>query len=81
MYACLCDSSWEVGLDAGQRQQAEYFGADCSQRKSLSGIPLLSLQRLKSIELPLSKHDAQVAEWYALGKQDALLEVGTPSNS
>lgn len=31
MYACVCDSSWEVGLGAGQRQQAEYFGADCSK--------------------------------------------------
>ena len=34
MYGCRCDSSWEVGLGAGQRQQAEYFGADCAQRKS-----------------------------------------------
>lgn len=33
MYACLCDSAWEVGLGSGQRQQAEFFGPDCSQRK------------------------------------------------
>ncbi|CAN0335073.1 unnamed protein product, partial [Pylaiella littoralis] len=37
MYACVCDSSWEVGLGAGQRQQAEYFGADCSQRRCPTG--------------------------------------------
>lgn len=33
MFACVCDSSWEVGLGVGQRQQAEYFGADCSLRE------------------------------------------------
>ena len=30
--ACLCDSSWEVGLGYGQRQSPEFFGADCSLR-------------------------------------------------
>eukprot|EP00903_Cladosiphon_okamuranus_P015673 g14471.t4 len=37
MYACLCDSAWEVGLGSGQRQQAEFFGSDCSQRRCPSG--------------------------------------------
>jgi hypothetical protein len=32
-YACVCDSSWSVGLAAGQTQAAEWFGADCSLRK------------------------------------------------
>ena len=31
-YGCICDSSWPVGLARGQRQQAEWFGADCSLR-------------------------------------------------
>lgn len=43
MYGCVCDSSWEVGLGAGQRQQAEYFGADCSQRESVAVICSASL--------------------------------------
>ena len=30
---CLCDSSWEVGLLNGTRQEAEWFGIDCSLRK------------------------------------------------
>ena len=32
IYGCLCDSSWEVGLLAGQRQEPEWFGPDCSKR-------------------------------------------------
>ena len=30
---CVCDSSWPVGLGAGERQEPEWFGADCSLRK------------------------------------------------
>lgn len=32
IYACLCDSSWEVGLGPGQRREPEWFGLDCSMR-------------------------------------------------
>lgn len=34
---CLCDSIWEVGLDKGETQVAEWFGPDCSQRRCPSG--------------------------------------------
>mmetsp|Transcript_19470 Transcript_19470/g.39258 ORF Transcript_19470/g.39258 Transcript_19470/m.39258 type:complete len:300 (+) Transcript_19470:80-979(+) len=30
--ACLCESSWPVGLFANQTQEAEWFGPDCSLR-------------------------------------------------
>ena len=30
---CLCDSSWTVGLGAGETQAPEFFGADCSLRR------------------------------------------------
>ncbi|KAJ1452058.1 hypothetical protein M885DRAFT_528096 [Pelagophyceae sp. CCMP2097] len=30
--ACVCDSSWPVGLGPGERQEPEFFGPDCSQR-------------------------------------------------
>lgn len=33
LYGCVCDSSWEVGLGDGQRQEPEWFGPDCSLRK------------------------------------------------
>jgi hypothetical protein len=33
LYGCVCDSSWTVGLESGETQQAEWFGADCSLRK------------------------------------------------
>lgn len=32
VFGCLCDSSWTVGLGAGERQEPEWFGPDCSQR-------------------------------------------------
>ena len=32
IYGCICDSSWDVGLGAGQVQEPEYFGPDCSLR-------------------------------------------------
>lgn len=35
--ACVCDSSWEVGLGAGQTQLAEYFGPACEYRRCPSG--------------------------------------------
>ena len=34
---CLCDSSWTVGLDAGETQVAEWYGPDCSLRRCPSG--------------------------------------------
>ena len=37
IFACLCDSSWAVGLGAGETQQPEYFGPDCSLRHCASG--------------------------------------------
>ncbi|KAJ1448172.1 hypothetical protein M885DRAFT_623689 [Pelagophyceae sp. CCMP2097] len=37
VFGCVCDSSWRVGLGAGERQEAEYFGADCSQKHCPSG--------------------------------------------
>uniref|UniRef100_K3WVA2 EGF-like domain-containing protein n=1 Tax=Globisporangium ultimum (strain ATCC 200006 / CBS 805.95 / DAOM BR144) TaxID=431595 RepID=K3WVA2_GLOUD len=37
IFGCLCDSSWSVGLAAGQRQLSEWFGADCSLMRCPSG--------------------------------------------
>lgn len=37
IFACVCDSSWAVGLGANETQEAEWFGPDCSQRHCLSG--------------------------------------------
>lgn len=37
MTACLCDSSWPVGVKNGERQLSEFFGADCSLRRCPSG--------------------------------------------
>lgn len=36
-HACVCDSSWAVGLEANQTQQAEYFGAACEFRHCPTG--------------------------------------------
>ena len=35
--ACVCDSSWEVGLGANQTQQAEFFGPACEFRRCPGG--------------------------------------------
>uniref|UniRef100_A0A7S0SUR4 EGF-like domain-containing protein n=1 Tax=Chromulina nebulosa TaxID=96789 RepID=A0A7S0SUR4_9STRA len=32
LYGCVCDSSWAVGFQSGETQEAEWFGADCSLR-------------------------------------------------
>lgn len=32
IYACVCDTRWEVGLGNLQVQEPEYFGPDCSKR-------------------------------------------------
>jgi hypothetical protein len=37
MYACICESSWSVGLGSSETQQAEWFGPDCSLRRCPSG--------------------------------------------
>merc|ERR1711924_291891 len=37
MYGCVCESSWPVGLDTGETQLPEYFGADCSLKRCPSG--------------------------------------------
>lgn len=37
IYGCVCDSSWDVGLANGERQEPEYFSPDCSLRHCPSG--------------------------------------------
>jgi len=37
MFACVCESSWPVGLDAGETQLSEWFGPDCSLKHCPSG--------------------------------------------
>jgi len=37
MQGCVCDSSWPVGLKAGETQTPEYFGPDCSLRHCPGG--------------------------------------------
>lgn len=37
MQHCVCDSSWEVGLDRAETQLPEYFESDCSKRHCPSG--------------------------------------------
>jgi len=37
IYGCVCDSSWSVGLGAGETQTPEWFGPDCSYRHCPSG--------------------------------------------
>eukprot|EP01040_Poterioochromonas_malhamensis_P010427 gene10427-11344_t len=32
IFGCVCDSSWPVGLGAGEVQEPEWFGPDCSLR-------------------------------------------------
>ena len=36
-HMCLCDSSWSVGLQVNQTQQAEYFGPACQYRHCPTG--------------------------------------------
>ena len=36
-HSCVCDSSWSVGLQDGQTQQAEYFGPSCEYRHCPTG--------------------------------------------
>ena len=35
--ACVCDSSWMVGLENGRTQEPEWFGPDCGSRRCPSG--------------------------------------------
>lgn len=37
LFGCVCDSSWPVGLEAGERDLPEWFGPDCSLRHCPSG--------------------------------------------
>ena len=38
IFGCVCDSSWPVGFGAGETQEAEWFGPDCSLRHCPSGV-------------------------------------------
>jgi hypothetical protein len=33
LMGCLCESTWAVGLEANETQEAEWFGPDCSLRE------------------------------------------------
>lgn len=44
LYACVCNSAWPVGYGAGERQLAEFSGADCHAKQCASGDdPLTTL--------------------------------------
>ena len=49
IFACKCDSSWPVGLDAGETQEPEYFGADCSLRHCASGDDPMTTSSIEAI--------------------------------
>lgn len=52
---CLCESSWPVGLKVNQTQQSEWFGPDCSMRKSLcSSRYLLVMGSVDGVQLMLA---------------------------
>lgn len=36
-HACVCDSSWTVGLGSGERQLSEWYGPECNLRRCPSG--------------------------------------------
>eukprot|EP00949_MAST-11_sp_MAST-11-sp1_P003496 g3496.t1 len=36
-YGCICDSEWKVGLGAGEYQQGQWYGPDCSKLRCPSG--------------------------------------------
>ena len=44
-HSCVCDSSWPVGLGAGQTQLAEFFGAACEWRRCPSGDDPMTVDR------------------------------------
>lgn len=33
LFGCVCDSTWNVGLDSGETQATTWFGPDCSLSK------------------------------------------------
>lgn len=37
IFGCVCDSSWPVGFAAGQFQEGEWYGPDCSRRRCPNG--------------------------------------------
>ena len=36
-HACVCDSTWNVGLGSGETQESEFFGPSCEFRRCPSG--------------------------------------------
>jgi len=53
MKTCVCNSSWDVGLEADMYQLAEYFEPDCSQSKSVLLLNSLVLLLHLILCLPL----------------------------
>jgi hypothetical protein len=37
LHACVCESSWPVGLKRNETQESEYFGPDCSLKRCPTG--------------------------------------------
>lgn len=72
MYACVCDSSWEVGLGAGQRQQAEFFGADCSQSGRSTTVTIEYSARLG---YTVERYTAQILSCLSFARRSAPLHA------
>ena len=45
VFGCVCDSSWDVGLESGHTQEPEFFGPDCSLRHCPSADDPLTVNK------------------------------------
>lgn len=54
MQSCVCESSWPVGFNSGERQLSEYFGPDCSLSKCIAKI--LCVLEYNLIRVPYIEH-------------------------
>ncbi len=75
IFGCLCDSSWEVGLGAGQSQESEWFGPDCSLKHCPSGDDPLTRNITETDCWNITADGGEVGEFRTNGSAGNLCHV------
>lgn len=74
-HMCVCDSGWEVGLQSGQTQLAEWFGLSCEYRRCPSGDDPMTIHINETNCNGISQTGNKLTRFVGLGEDGNLCHI------
>lgn len=76
VYGCLCESTWKVGFEAGEKQVSEYFEIDCSKKRCPSGDdPMTEIDETDCENKIQNNENLTIIEGIGMGKPGNICHV------